>query len=187
MAASVPGQMDGAGAGSAPGPITQRPAAQAMRWQSATATRAVRARVASTSKSTQATTQSPPSVALTSPMMGVAVRARLGAFPDDKPAAVRKSAMAVTPDQVAAVGPPEAAQCSMTARTPPRLAESNAALSIAASWASAPAGVWPNPAGTPAGPVVVLAGSTMKPGSRVDNTDGCASVGETARIGRAAR
>src|SRR5665647_625241 len=98
MAASVPGQMDGAGAGSAPGPITQRPAAQAMRWQSATATRAVRARVASTSKSTQATTQSPPSVALTSPIMGVALRARSGVFPADRPAALRKSAMARTPD-----------------------------------------------------------------------------------------
>src|SRR5674476_927722 len=90
--------------------------AQTMRWQSATATRAVRARVASTSKSTQATTQSPPSVALTSPIRGVALRARSGALPADSPAAVRKSAMALTPDQVTEVGPPAAAQWSMTAR-----------------------------------------------------------------------
>src|SRR5674476_1389658 len=104
--------------------------AQTMRWQSATATRAVRARVASTSKSTQATTQSPPSVALTSPIRGVALRARAEAFPADRPAALRKAAMARTPAQVGAVGPPGAAQGSMTAWAPPRLADSNAALSM---------------------------------------------------------
>src|SRR5450631_3399708 len=187
MAASVPGQIDGAGAGSAPGPTTQRPTCQAILWQSATATRAVWARVASTSKSTQTTAQSPPSVALTSPIRGVALRASSGALAAERPAAVRKSAMAVTPDQVAAVGPPGAAQLSMTARAPPTLPESRAAVSMPASWARAPAAVWAKPVGTPAGPAVVPAGSTMKPGSRVDNTEGCASSAEAGDIKAAAR
>jgi hypothetical protein len=41
--------------------------------------------------------------------------------------------MASTPDQVSAVGTPGAAHWSITARAPPTLAESNAAVSIAAS------------------------------------------------------
>ena len=66
--------------------------------------------MASTSKSTQTTTQSAPSLALTSPIRGVALRASPDAFPEDRPAALRKSARALTPVQVVPLGPPTAAQ-----------------------------------------------------------------------------
>src|SRR3712207_8903329 len=58
MAASVPGQTEGAGAGSGPAPISHRSPTQVMRWQSATAARAVCAAVTVNSKSTHTTAKS---------------------------------------------------------------------------------------------------------------------------------
>jgi hypothetical protein len=112
-----------------------------MRSQSAIATRAVVVRVASISKSTHGITKSEPTVPLTSPISGVATRLSWVDPPPDRPAASKNCASAATPDQEEAVGPPGSAQPVITDRAPFSEPDCNAAWSIAAICAIAPAEV----------------------------------------------
>src|SRR5438046_2798143 len=109
--------------------------------------------VASNWKSTHGSTKSGPTVPLIKPISGVTTSDRCDPPPPDRPAELRKSVIALTPDQLVGVGPPGAAQSAITARTPARLPDCMADVSIAASCPNAPCGVCGKPVGTPAGPV----------------------------------
>src|SRR3954452_7780881 len=158
-----------------------------MRWQSAVAPRAVCCRVTSSSKSTQGTTKSGPTLPLFWPMSGVRTTASSADPPPDRPVAFSSVRTARTPDQLVVVGPPGNAQAATTARAPDSEPDCRAVWSVAASCAIAPSGVCGKPVGTPAGPVTVTGGSTIGgPGSRSETGAGPDADSGTAGIGRAA-
>ena len=60
------------------------------------------------------------------------------------------------------------------------------AATIAASWPTAPCGLWGNPEATPAGPAPAAAGTVRDGAGRVAGTPPTASAAATDTIGRAA-